>query len=292
MRLRLGVLTLVVSQVLGCATTTVERADRGRILADCTILDGTPGRCGFPRRVRHRRTRLEFVLVEPVPFTMGSAGRRIPTHLVALTAPYYIATTEVTVGQWRRFAEASGYLSHPELTGSKWDWRRPHGKPAADDEPVRMVSFYDAREFCAYYDFSLPGEAQWEYACRAGTTTDFWWGEDPAGGDGKGNFDTGRAPSNTSFPFRDGYRDIAPVGSFEPNPLGLYDMLGNVAELCLAGERYSRNPKAANYEAYPVLRGGSCYGDAGDCNSAARSLCDYDSAFRHVGFRPMFTIGG
>jgi formylglycine-generating enzyme required for sulfatase activity len=274
-----------------CATATIERGDHDRILGDCAIVDGTLGRCGFPQRVRHRRTGIEFVLVEPNPFAMGSARRRVPEHTFALEAPYYIATTEVTVAQWRTFAGDSGYLSHAELTGANANWQRPVGRPAAADEPVRIVSFYDARAFCAFYDFSLPGEAQWEYACRAGSTTDFWWGEDPALGEGKGNFLTRVGRAGARFPFVDGHRDVAPVASFEPNPLGLYDMLGNVAELCLAGVRYSRDPTRRNYEAYPIFRGGSCRGDADDCNAAARVMCDYDAAFRYVGFRPMFTVG-
>ena len=93
-----------------------------------------------------------------------------------------------------------------------------------------LVSLDDARAYVAWYDsrhegsFRLPTEAEWEYAARAGTETNFFWGDD-----------TKSAPQyanvlDSYFDVEDGYARTAPVGSFSPNPWGLYDMVGNVWE--------------------------------------------------------------
>lgn len=271
------VAALIAALVSACASPPSEPPLLARTLADCTVLDAARGRCGYPRRVRHDPTGLEFVLIEPRPFRMGCAVHRAVEHDYALTQPYYIATTEVTIAQWRRFAADTGYRTDDELRAGRrrWDAAEPS---ATDDEPVRNVSFDDARTFCSHYDLSLPGEAQWEYACRGGTTTHAWWGDDLSAFEGRE-----RARSAMDH-------DFLPVASLQPNPFGLYDMLGNVGEWTMHGQAYTWQPDAANWEVLPVTRGqlGVDRDDSSCCASCV--FADPRDGFSFVGFRPVFAV--
>ncbi|MFO1078472.1 MAG: SUMF1/EgtB/PvdO family nonheme iron enzyme [Planctomycetota bacterium] len=256
------------------------------LLAAC----GTPARVErtLPRVVRDPATGIEFVLVEPRPFRMGDERVHVHEHEYALTAPYYIARTEVTVAQWRAFAAASGYRTADELRGEGSTWAADEDHPWPDDAPVTMIAFVDARAFCAHYHWSLPGEAQWEYACRAGSTgTLYWWGDDPRQGEGRGNF---FGNGEDGFPFDDGYEGVAPVARFAPNAFGLYDMLGNVEEWCLNGLRYSWDPTRPNWECVPVSRGGSFIDGRDDCTCARIVGANPTDGFPHNGFRPVFAV--
>ncbi len=168
----------------------------------------------------------------------------MPAHRVRLTKPFYVGTTEVTVGQFRQFADASGYKTEAEQglnAGVPYKdgrpistWRKPMAwrsdyKPS-DDDPVMQLCWNDCVAFCRWLgekegqEYALPTEAEWEYACRAGTTTPWsfgdreaadrvaheyaWWSEAP-----QGKHDKPRA-----------------VGLGKPNAFGLYDMHGNMWE--------------------------------------------------------------
>jgi formylglycine-generating enzyme len=123
-----------------------------------------------------------------------------PRHKVKLTQPFYLGAYEVTKAQFRRFVEAERYKSQAESDGqgcSGWnaagdqmEWKREYtwadwGTKQGDDHPVVNVSWNDAVAFCAWLSanegaiYRLPTEAEWEYACRAGTTTQFYNGDDP-----------------------------------------------------------------------------------------------------------------
>jgi formylglycine-generating enzyme required for sulfatase activity len=154
------------------------------------------------------------------------------------------------------------------------------------DHPVRMVGWNEAIEFCkrlskhARREYTLPSESQWEYACRAGTTTSFYFGE---------TITTDVASYNQKFTEGEEYRKpTTAVGSFPPNAFGLYDMHGNVSEWCLDTwhENYHGAPTDGsawidlNNDKH-VARGGNCFSDKFLCRSASRSDCSADG-FRVV----------
>lgn len=169
-----------------------------------------------------------------------------PLHRVRITRPFYLGTTPVTRGQFRQFVRASGYQTEaekePSQTSERTSWLQP-GFDQTDDHPVVCVSWNDATEFCKWLSqregaaYRLPTEAEWEYACRAGTTTSFFYGDDPEAMFEFGNI--ADATLNAQLPNRfpgikasDGFVYTSPVASFQPNPFGIYDMHGNVQQWC------------------------------------------------------------
>jgi formylglycine-generating enzyme required for sulfatase activity len=204
-----------------------------------------------------------------------------PVHRVRITQAFYLGQHEVSVGQFRRFVAASGYVPESVADGTggygynpdydpaqsargdafegrdpKYSWRNP-GFAQNDDHPVVNVTWNDAVAMARWLSeregvrYRLPSEAEWEYACRAGSRTRYYNGNDPAGLAAIANtFDTDTArnwPGWQSFalPARDGHAFTAPAGSFAPNAFGLYDMLGNVWEWVAdwhGDDYYSRSP--------------------------------------------------
>jgi formylglycine-generating enzyme required for sulfatase activity len=180
-----------------------------------------------------------------------SAPSEWPQRRVRISRPFYMGAHEVTLGQFRAFVQATSYRTDAERDGKgaagkragKWveseaefNWRNM-GYDRNDEEPVVNVSWNDARAFCDWLSkkekttYRLPTEAEWEYACRAGTTTAFFWGDD----------ETLRSQfAWTSANSGGGPRKI---GELKPNPWGLYDMLGNAYEYCADG--WSTNVAAA-----------------------------------------------
>lgn len=176
------------------------------------------------------------------------------------------------------------------------------GFPQGDDHPVVNVSHNDALAFCAWLSrkegqtYRLPTEAEWEYACRAGTTTRYDHGDDPEGLSEVGNVEDATAKSKFSsfvtIAGRDGYVFTAPVGKYKANGFGLYDMHGNVWEWC--ADWYDENyyeaspvddPTGPTGGSYRVIRGGSWINVASHCQAAYRrrrvpSYRNYDLGFR------------
>ena len=161
-----------------------------------------------------------------------------PVHRVRLTRPYYLGECEVTVAQFRQFVQATGYKTECERNGKggmvptdtgdekadpKASWRNPLNSPAKDDQPVLQMSWNDAQEFCRWLgqkegrSYRLPTEAEWEFACRAGSAGRFSFGDDPFSQAQHAVFD------------QDG---PAAAGSKKPNRFGLFDMEGNAWEWC------------------------------------------------------------
>jgi formylglycine-generating enzyme required for sulfatase activity len=165
------------------------------------------------------------------------------------------------------------------------------------------VSWNDAVRFCEHYGLRLPTEAEWEYACRAGSTTRFPWGDAESAGAGHANVaDESRrrrfpATTNVFFPFDDGAALLAPAGRYEPNAWGLYDMIGNVEEWCQDAPADYRpdgadeSAIAADPSAGRVLRGGSWVGNAGNCRGAARAGMFTSGRRDFEGFRVAVTAG-
>ena len=180
-------------------------------------------------------------------------GWEQPRRLVTIRQPFLLGRTPVTVGQFRRFVEHSGHKVpagvYTWVQGKGWqqteaqDWRAP-GFPQTDDHPVTCVGPEDADAFVRWLssvtkkDYRLPSEAEWEFACRAGTTTARFWGDDREGARKYANVsDLSLAPvlkmdpkPERFFQHDDGYPFTSTVAAFDPNPWGLYDMLGNVWE--------------------------------------------------------------
>jgi len=239
----------------------------------------------------------QFVMGSPV----GEKGRDGDErqHEVTVSKPYYLSVHEITRTQFDRFVRDTGYLTDAEkrggchvLRGRMYvyargaSWRMP-GFSQTDDHPIVCVSWNDATAFCAWLarktrtPVRLPTEAEWEYACRAGTTTAFQWGDDP--GDGRGWCNGGdltvkRAPGFTSastFEWSDGHFYTSAVGSFKPNAWGLHDMHGNVLEWC--SDWYAQYPGGKQKDpvgpesgAIRVLRGGCWNGEPRILRSADR----------------------
>jgi sulfatase modifying factor 1 len=207
-----------------------------------------------------------------------AAGER-PRHEVSVPA-LSLARHDVTRGQFAAFVAATGYAPTPgckvwygKASAVKPDagWRSP-GFPQTDRDPVVCVSRTDALAYIAWRSrkdgraYRLPSEAEWEYAARAGDTGVSPWAGDPARQCALANGASatyGKAFPEEPYVTRacaDGYAFTAPVGSFRPNPFGLYDMLGNVWQ-------WTADCRHDGYEGAPT--DGSAW-TGGDCSAAVR----------------------
>jgi formylglycine-generating enzyme required for sulfatase activity len=253
---------------------------------------------------------MEFVYIYPGSFIMGSSEKEAERdvderqHRVTLTKGFYMQTTEVTERQWRFFVRETGYRSEAETsggayywTGEKWEknkninWKNP-GFTQGENDPVTCVSWNDAEEFIEWISkrdgqrYSLPTEAQWEYAARAGTTTPFAFGKCLSSD--QANYDGNYPMSGCS---KGNYRkETTPVASFPANEWGLHDMNGNVWEWCSDwyGEYPSgevTDPSGPNSGSERVLRGGSWYDDASNCRAPDRYRGRPSDLITFTGFR-------
>jgi len=173
-------------------------------------------------------------------------------------------------------------------------------KLAGASRPVEMVTWTEAAEFCERLaqttgrTVRLPTEAEWEYACRAGTKTRYSFGDNDADMYQYGNY----ADRTCTKPFggpkdeahSDGHEQTAPVGSFKPNPWGLYDMHGNVWEWCADRGADSYDPGAAAAENTRGLRGGCWNRPAAACRSAYRNRNAMDFRGQNIGFRVVVEV--
>lgn len=226
----------------------------------------------------------------------GCQDHEKPPHPVTLQ-PYQLSKTEVTVGQFRAFVDATGYRTTAETKGSCWSssgaswvevqggyWRNPD---ITQDHrhPVTCISWVDAQAYLKWLyqivkqekPFRLPTEAEWEYAARGGTKTAYSWGD--AIGVSQANC------NNTSC--KDNYVYTAPVGSFPPNLYGLQDMHGNVCEWVedLYYESYHQSITKKS-SVSRVLRGGAWDDIAKNLRLVSRQHNDPNHAHLNIyGFR-------
>ena len=223
---------------------------------------------------------LEMTAIPGGTFLMGSSPNEgysfddeHPQHQVSVP-PFFMGKYPITQAQWKEVASRTDLKVKQNL-----DLNPAHFKdrPDSDRRPVEQVNWYDAVEFCARLskltgrEYRLPSEAEWEYACRAGTTTPFYFGETITGE--LANYDAS---------------ETTPVGQFTPNAFGLYDMHGNVWEWCADtwhdnydgapsdGSVWLDNNQEENIDGksrfgiYSVMRGGSWGLSPSSCRSAIR----------------------
>ena len=170
------------------------------------------------KRVNWKKDGAEMVLIPAGSFEMGDENITYahPVHLVRLD-PFYMDIREVTVKQFKKFVQESGY------TYNHWD-DVPKYSPT-DQHPMIYVDWYQAMEYAKWAGKRLPTEAEWEYAARGGLVRkQYPWGDEIS-------HDTANYAGIGGKDIWD--ENTAPVGSFEPNGYGLYDMAGNVHEWCL-----------------------------------------------------------
>jgi len=238
----------------------------------------------------------------PIPagrFAMGDpSGERDekPVHSVTIALPFAMQTTHVTVKQWQAFVDATGYVTTMESSGGirihphignndteiwPYSWRAPGLRQQAD-HPVVCISWDDAHAFIRWLNqedpgkgYRLPTEAEWEYACRAGT-------KEPAPKDMDG----------MAWFWDNSGETTHPVAGKAPNPWGLYDMLGNAAQLC--EDWYGAGYYAVSPEVDPhgppsgvlrVARGGDWRLTPGKFRPSFRNFPDDDRYALRVGFR-------
>lgn len=216
-----------------------------------------------------------MVWIFPGSFYMGSKAKQgeideLPQHKVTLNG-FYIDKHEVTREE---FEQIMGY--------------NPSKFKGCQSCPVDNVSWFEAQEYCRKVNKRLPTEAEWEYACRAGTEREFHYGNTLSGK--QANFN-GRQPYG-GVPKGQFRRKPLPVGSFKPNAWNLYDMHGNVWEWCsdwydvaYYGNSAEKNPQGPKQGSYKVVRGGAW--DSGGAGLRAANRISYSSSVRlnTIGFR-------
>jgi formylglycine-generating enzyme required for sulfatase activity len=211
---------------------------------------------------KHKQTGMVFVLLPGGTFKMGTDNGNAcekPVHEVNVDG-FLISKYEMTQGVWKKIM-----VNNPSNFKD-------------DGNPVEQVSWDDCREFCRKAGLRLPTEAEWEYACRAGTTTEYYWGDEP----------------NSDYMWYDGNSEkkVHPVGQKKPNGFGLYDMSGNVYEWCADrgdGDYYKNsphdNPTGSVNGKDRVIRGGSAGGNSSDCRSSYRGADPPSYLLNSLGFR-------
>jgi sulfatase modifying factor 1 len=249
-----------------------------------------------------------MVLIPSGTFQMGSTDGESdekPAHSVTVSS-FYLGKHEVTVTEFKAFIDATGYKTDADKAGNSYvytdTWKEQSGvnwkydtrgnlRPSSDyNHPVVHVSWNDAVEYCKWMSkktgktYRLPTEAEWEYAAGGGASNRTKWA---------GVSDENRLNryANTNGN-QDGYATTAPVGSLQPNALGLHDMSGNVWEWCsdwYDSDYYknspSSNPTGPSSGSYRVLRGGSWNDYPQNCRVANRSYNSPGNRSSGIGFR-------
>lgn len=268
---------------------------------------------------------LPLVLIPRGKFRMGSpqgeANRSEDEELhdVEITRDFDVGKFTVTVGQFREFVRDANHQTEAEKDGEggwgfneqtgkfegrkpQYTWKNP-GWTQTDEHPVVNVSWNDAVAFCDWLStkeakkYRLPTEAEWEYACRANTTTRYYSGDSEDSLQGVANIADASlkrkfAGASWAKEWDDGYPFTAPVGKFKPNAFGLYDMHGNVYQWCsdwydkdYYKKSSGQDPKGPGAGVNRVIRGGSFDDGVSFCRSARRGDYTPSNRYYYFGFR-------
>ena len=244
----------------------------GLLAATLAAGPAASARAGEAKRLKNRFG-MDFVRIPAGTFVMGDdagAYDEKPAHKVAITKPFYLGTTEVTQSQYERvMGKNPARFKDPK-------------------RPVEGVCWNDAQQFCRRLSkidptaaYRLPTEAEWEYACRAGTTTAFYWGD---------KFD-----KRYAWAARPPDTPTIAVATLLPNAWGLYDMSGNVWELCqdFYAEAYpgeaQTDPTGPPKGEKHAVRGGSRFAPDSSARSANRRALLPDRVHDDLGFRVVCT---
>ena len=260
-----------------------------RIPQDCILCEDASvepfTNTGYAQEIHHVPSGTTFVFIPAGQFLMGSDGDEIghesdeePKHRVTITHPFYLAKHEVTMGQWQ---SQYGEGDHREMSVPQSDASKSEDESAIPLE----VHWDEAWDFCQRYRLRLPSEAEWEYACRAGTTSSYCFGDDQDD------------LSDYAWYGEDSSVPPHQVCSKTPNAWGLFDMHGNVAEWCFDSYASDYSTSRGDGRAVTdhgisprlcfVIRGGARHSCATSCRSASRG-CEY--RWSGAGFRPAFTV--
>jgi sulfatase modifying factor 1 len=292
-----------------------------------TEIDATTG---YPKRVKRTKDSMVMVLIPAGTFQMGAVpgdaqaqDDEKPRHAVTLSKAYYMDEHEVTNEQFDRFATATGHKTTAEdsvlggniaddagswsgADGGSWRAPLPGGKRPSDwaKHPVVLVSWSDAKAFAGWSGSSLPTEAQFERAVRGGREDqEYPWGNELPPSKKAGNFADESA--KRAFPnwqgtlqgYDDGFARTAPVKSFVPNEFGLFDMSGNVWELCADGydkDYYAKSPgqdpAGPESVSWKVARGGSWTFFGRDVRASKRLVIVSNLSSDWLGFRCAKTL--
>jgi formylglycine-generating enzyme required for sulfatase activity len=222
---------------------------------------------------------LDLVKIPGGSFLRGSKNNYFSKPIREVTVKTFLmGRYAVTQSQWLRVADLPE--AHRKIP------RYQNLDTYGESMSMSLVTWYEAIEFCDRLTaltgrkYRLPTESEWEYACRAGTTTAFSMGDKPS------------SSCFNYFSMRS--QGIMSVGSFPPNPFGLYDMHGNVWEWCMDdySSDYENNPVDGSAHIDPdpikprkIIRGGSFNSRINDCDSATRNDYTADKASKSIGFR-------
>ncbi|MCX7045007.1 MAG: SUMF1/EgtB/PvdO family nonheme iron enzyme [Candidatus Sumerlaeota bacterium] len=264
---------------------------------------------------------MKMIWIKPGKFLMGSPGSEAgrsddegPQHEVELDG-FWMGKYQVTMGQFCLFVSETNYKTQADKNGFAmiWDaekeeykdeyganWKNV-GFEQARNHPTVNVCWHDAIAFCKWlsrksnHKYRLPTEAEWEYACRAGTRTPFYFGE---------TISTDQANYDGNYIYKDGEEGVfrertTPVGSFPANAWGVHDMHGNVWEWCMdwyEEDYYAQSPRKnptgpASGECRSI-RGGSWFTHPDGCRSACRTFREPDPSYNDYGFRVVCVCRG
>lgn len=234
----------------------------------------------FADKLTNNRQAPKMVVIGAGQYKIGHQAQQA----ILINKSYSISTTPVTVEQFAEFIAKTGYVTTAEegqgcasiVNGEtkqllNHNWRKP-GFEQTDNSPVVCITKEDAQHYSNWlsdqtgFVYSLPTEAQWEIAARAGNNTDYWWGDDI----GVGNANTGWSGSTWSN------KSTSPVASFPANPFGLYDTTGNVWEWT-EGQ-------------IPIARGGAWNFSPSSARVAERLELESDLSANYLGFRVIRNI--